>query len=97
MVLWYKINHVETVFEIILPGIPLCVCVCVCVCAPMFLSRGINHCVFMPLSVKDGLEESKLSGWFAGRLHKRAALLAYLRFRWWRRGGGGKKKVKQGE
>lgn len=31
--------------------------------------------MFMHESVKNGLEDSKLSGWFAGRLHKQLACL----------------------
>lgn len=47
--------------------------------------------MFMHVCVKNGLEESKLPGWFAGQLHKQLAHLRIWGFggEW---GGGGKKK-----
>lgn len=50
-------------------------------CVYILVSHRINHRVFMRgirfvhRSVKNGLGESKLSGWFAGQLHKQLACL----------------------
>ena len=44
--------------------------------------------MFMHVSVKNGLEESILSGWFAGQLHKQLACVFEVLVV---NGGGGKK------